>query len=714
MNSNAAHASPHHSGFQCLSIIARYHGVACDAAGLEHDFGGSGDAVVAVLRAARGVGLRARRARASITDLSDSPLPAIARRTDGGFMVLARASGHRVLIMEPGSSAPRVASREQLQREWVGELILLAYRRGRDSALGRFGLAWFVPALKKHKVLLAEVLVASLFVQILALLTPLFFQVVVDKVLTHRSLTTLDVLAVGMLLVCLFEVLLGGLRDYLLGHTANRIDVGLGAELYRHLLSLPVSYFHSRRIGDTVARLRELESIRQFLTGSALTVCIDVLFVFVFLVLMYLYSRWLTLVVLAAVPGYLILSVVVTPLLRRRLECKLGCSAENHAFLVESVSGAETLKSHALEARSRHGWEDRLAAYAEASFRTTNLGNIANQIAALINKVVTVLILWLGARAVMQGQLTVGQLVAFNMLAGRVSGPVLRLVQLWQELQQARVALARLGDVLQTRPEWSPQDARPRLPGLRGAVELDGVWFRYQPDSADVLRDLSFKIQPGEIVGVVGRSGCGKSTLTRLLQRLYVPQRGRVLVDGVDLATVDPVWLRRSVGVVLQESFVFNRTVRENIALADPALPMQRVIDAATLAGAHDFIADLPQGYETELTEQGHNLSGGQRQRLALARVLVTDPRILILDEATSALDYESERVIQQNMRAICRNRTVFIIAHRLSALRDATQLLVIDKGCVVECGDHDSLIKRQGRYAHMFASQTGDMHAAG
>ncbi len=526
--------------------------------------------------------------------------------------------------------------------------------------------------------------------------------------LVHKGLTTLDVLAFGLIVVSVFEVLLGGLRTYVFSHTTNRVDVELGAKLYRHLLSLPMSYFGARRVGDSVARVRELENVRNFITGSALTLVIDLFFTFVFLAVMYYYSPLLTYIVLASIPAYILLSVFVTPILRARVNEKFNRGAENQAFLVESVNGVETLKAMAIEPQMQNRWEEQLAGYVHASFKAANLNNIASQVAGLINKVVIVLILWVGARAVIQGDISVGQLIAFNMLAARVSGPVLRLVQLWQDFQQTGVSIQRLGDILNTPTEPGYNQSRLSLPNINGRIQFDQVSFRYRADGPEILRGVSLDIAVGEVVGIVGRSGSGKSTLTKLVQRLYVAERGRVLIDGVDIAQVDTAWLRRRIGVVLQENVLFNRTVRENIALSDPGIPMEAVIQVAKLAGAHEFILEMPEGYDTIVGEHGDNLSGGQRQRIAIARALVTNPRILIFDEATSALDYESERIIQQNMNAICKGRTVIIIAHRLSTVRGAHRIVVMEKGQIVEQGNHDELLRQSGQYAHLHALQSG------
>jgi subfamily B ATP-binding cassette protein HlyB/CyaB len=549
---------------------------------------------------------------------------------------------------------------------------------------------------------------ASFFVQLFALVSPLFFQVIIDKVLVHRSMSTLDVLMVGLVAIALFETVLGIGRTYLFSHTTNRIDVELGARLFRHLLALPLGYFQARRVGDSVARVRELENIRNFLTSSALTLVIDLFFTVVFTAVMFFYSPLLTWIVLGSLPLYIAISAASTPLFRRRLDEKFRRGAENQAFLVECVAGAETLKAMAIEPQMQRRWEEQLAGYVASSFRVLSLGNVASQTVQFINKVAMAAILYFGAKLVIEGDLTVGELVAFNLLAGRVSQPVLRLAQIWQDFHQARLSVERLGDILNTvaEPVYSP--GRTALPAIKGDITFEHVTFRYRIDGSEVLHDVNLRVPAGQLVGIVGPSGSGKSTLAKLAQRLFVPESGRVLVDGVDVAQVDPSWLRRQVGVVLQENVLFNRSIRENIAIADPAVPTERVVAAARLAGAHDFILELPEGYDTIVGERGSSLSGGQRQRIAIARALMTDPRILIFDEATSALDYESERIIHQNMAQIARGRTVFVIAHRLSAVRMADRIITVERGRITEDGTHDELIKKGGRYATLHRLQAG------
>jgi subfamily B ATP-binding cassette protein HlyB/CyaB len=552
------------------------------------------------------------------------------------------------------------------------------------------------------------VLIASFFLQLFALVTPLFFQVVTDKVLTHRGFTTLDVLVVGLITVSIFETVLGALRTYVFSHTTNRIDVELGARLYKHLVALPIAYFETRRAGDSVARVRELENIRNFLTSSALTLVIDLGFTFVFLAVMFYYSPLLSWIVVGSFPFYIALSAGVTPVFRRRLEKKFDRGAENQSFLVESVSAIQTLKAMAIEPQMQRRWEEQLAGYVGSSFDVLSLGNWTSQFVQFISKIVTALTLYFGAHLVIAGQLTVGELIAFNMLAGRVAQPVLRLAQLWQDFHQARVSIARLGDILNTTPEPAFNASRAALPPIRGDITFDHVTFRYRIDGPTALTDISLKISAGQVIGIVGPSGSGKSTLTKLVQRLYVPEAGRILIDGIDLTVADVAWLRRQIGSVLQENVLFNRSIRDNIALADPGMSMERVLAAADLAGAHEFILELPDGYNTIVGERGASLSGGQRQRIAIARALVTNPRILIFDEATSALDYESENIIQRNMRKIATGRTVLIIAHRLSAVRQADRIITIEGGRLVEDGTHNELMKRAGRYATLHQLQAG------
>ena len=694
----------------CFVAMLGFLGRPAEEAQLRHQLGlGSTDATTGdLLRLAKRLDVRAREVRTTATKLKAHPLPAIAGLKTGGRVIVLQASAERVLLFRPGVERPETLALDAFSAQFAGDLILMTTRERVAGAARAFDISWFIPALVKYRGPLRDVLLGSFFLQILGLITPLFFQVVVDKVLVHKGFTTLEVLAVGLLVVSVFEVAMGGLRTYLFAHTTSRVDVELGAKLFHHLTHLPMAYFQARRVGDSVARVRELENIREFLTSSALTAVLDLLFAVVFLAVMWMYSPWLLLIVLITLPLYALVIVVVGPMLRRRLDEKFARGAENQSFLVEAVTGVETLKSLAVEPQMQGRWERQLAGYVKSSFDARMLANWGSQAIQLINKLGTVALLFFGARLVIGGKLTVGELVAFNMLAGQVAGPVLRLAQLAQDFQQARISLDRLGDILNTPDEPTASPSRASLPAIRGDIRMERVSFRYRPDGPEVLHDVEVSIAAGQVVGVVGPSGSGKSTLTKLIQRLHTPERGRLLVDGVDLSLVDPAWLRRQVGVVLQENILFNRSVRENIALVDPAMSMDAVVAAAKLAGAHEFILELPEAYDTAIDERGGNLSGGQRQRLAIARALAINPKILILDEATSALDAESEEIIHRNMAAIAHGRTVIIIAHRLSAVRNADRILTLERGEITEDGTHDSLMRKGGRYAQLYAKQMG------
>jgi subfamily B ATP-binding cassette protein HlyB/CyaB len=695
----------------CLATLLRFHGLPMGADALSRELPGS-DAITAddVVRLARQQDLKARRTTSSYDRLPAAPLPALAGGHDGSFFILGRCNEDKVLVHRGTGGAAEVMDKAQFEAIWDGTLVFVT-RRATLSDFGRqFGISWFMRAIYKYRNLLSQVLLASFFLQIFALISPLFFQVVVDKVLVHRGMTTLDVLLIGLVTVSIFETVLGALRTYVFSHTTNRIDVELGARLFRHLVALPLAYFGARRVGDSVARVRELENIRQFITGSSLTLVIDLFFTVVFIAVMAWYSWWLTVIVLVSLPIYAGISIALTPLFRARVEEKFTRGAENQAFLVETVTGIETLKAMAVEPQMQRRWEEQLAGYVGSSFRVANLGNYASQSIQLVSKLATAGILYFGAKAVIAGDLTVGELVAFNMLASRVSAPVLRLAQVWQDFHQVRQSIQRLGDILNTPPEPAATPGRGALPTVKGAIRFDHVKFRYRIDGPEVLRGVEIDIPAGQVVGIVGSSGSGKSTLAKLVQRLYVPESGRVLVDGIDLAMVDASWLRRQIGVVLQENVLFNRTVRENIALADPGMPLDQVVAAAKLAGAHEFILQLPEGYDTLIGERGGTLSGGQRQRIAIARALVTNPRILIFDEATSALDLESEQAIQRNMRHICKGRTVLIIAHRLSTVRHCDRIITIEQGRIVEEGKHEELIHSGGRYALLHRMQSGEV----
>ncbi len=700
------------TGLLSLCGIAAFYRIAADARHLARELAlESRDAEARdVVRAAGLLGLKARIVgHVTPKRLATIPVPAIVQLKDGGFQVFAgKNTADKYRIVDPVTRVDRELSLEALHELLDDSVVLVGLRAGGHGTDPRsFSLSWFLPSIWRYRKPLAHVLLASLFVQVFALVTPLFFQVVIDKVLAHKGYDTLFVLIAGIVVISLFDVILQYLRTYALSHTTNRIDVELGQRLFQHLLRLPLGYFETRSAGQTVARVRELETIRSFLTGQGLFSAIDLLFAIIFIAVLYLYSWKLTLIVAGAIPIYILIALLVRPLLRDLIKEKFNRGAISQQFLVETIVGIQTVKAGAVEPVMQAQWSERLAAYINTSFSATMLGSGGQNAIQFTSKLVNALLLLFGAKAVIDGELSVGALIAFNMIASQAVQPVLRLSQVWQDFQQVQISVDRLGDILNAPIERKSQ-AGLSLPRPRGAIALRNVTFRYRPGSPEVLRDVSLSIAPGEVIGIVGASGSGKSTLTKLVQRLYTPEQGQVLLDGMDVSQLDPAWLRSQIGVVLQENQLFNRTVHENIAFANPALSRAQVMQVARLAGADEFVARLPQGYDTIIEERGANLSGGQRQRIAIARALATNPSILIFDEATSALDYESEKVIQENMRQIVKGRTVLIIAHRLAAVRPCHRIIGMQDGRIVEVGAHAELLTRtDGVYARLWALQT-------
>lgn len=708
-SADTAKGMPDQANLDLLKLFAQLHGMSLDSQQLTHYFGVPGKLLDAseLVQALAALEFEASLQSGRLNQINAGRLPLLAEGKNARFLLVGRIDGDGLMVQVAGESQPRQLSQAEFEALWSGRWIeatrATSVAAQNQPGLDKFGIGWFMQSLKKYRGLMGEILLASFFVQIFALATPLIFQVVIDKVLTHRSFTTLDVVVIALVGISAFEVVLSAMRHYLFSHTTNRIDVELGAKLFKHLMHLPLAYFESRRGGDTVARMRELENVRNFMTGQALTSWLDLFFAVVFLAVMFYYSPTLTFIVVAALPVFFGASWIVTPLLRKKLEDKFALGAENQTFLVETVTAMETLKSQAVEPHWQREWERRMADYVNVAFESGHLANATNQFISLTSKMLTVVLLWFGARLVIDGELTVGGLIAFNMLSGRVNAPILKLASLWQDFTQMKVSVNRLADIMDAQAEPAFKPARATPPDMQGLVSFNNVHFRYRQDETDVLADVSFDARPGEIIGLVGVSGAGKTTLVRLIQRLYTPQQGRILIDGVDLNLVDTSWLRRQIGAVGQDSLLFNRSVRENIALANQNLSMEDIMHAAKLAGAHEFILEMPEGYDTIIGERGSRLSGGQRSRIAIARALATNPRLLLLDEATAALDYESERVIHDNMVEICKGRTVFIVAHRLSTLRLATRILVLEKGRLIEAGHHADLMQLGGRYRDLY-----------
>jgi ATP-binding cassette, subfamily B, bacterial HlyB/CyaB len=544
-------------------------------------------------------------------------------------------------------------------------------------------------------------------VQLFGLANPLVTQVIIDKVLMQNSIGTLNVLGILLVGVAIFEALLSSFRTYLFADTTNRIDMALGAEVIDHLVRLPLRYFDRRPVGELATRVNELENIRQFLTGTALTVVLDAIFSIVYIVVMVFYSWLLTVIALATIPLFALLTFIFAPIFRGLTRTKAEQNAHTQSYLVEVVSGIQTVKAQNIELKSRWQWQERYARYVSAGFNAVVAATTVGSISNFLNKLSSLLLLWVGAYLVLEGQLSLGELIAFRIIAGYTTSPLLRLIQLWQNFQETALSLERLSDILDHPQEASEleRDHIP-MPLIQGAVQYEEIRFRFKEHGPWQLQQVSLEIPIGTFVGVVGQSGSGKSTLMKLLMRLYEPNEGRILVDRYDISKVELYSLRRQIGMVLQDSLLFDGTVQENIALSAPDATAEQTVASAQVAYAHEFIMELPQGYNTRVGERGSALSGGQRQRIAIARMVLQNPQLIILDEATSALDYNAERQVCQNLAATFGGRTLFFVTHRLQTLEAADMILMMDQGRIVERGTHAQLMQLQGQYYWLYRQQ--------
>ncbi len=706
------------TGLRSLVILAKSFQIPVDLQQLERGYalekGGADETTI--LKAARDLHLKAScRTGLTVERLDKLPLPVMLKMKQGNFVVLRgcdEASGGLIIHDPRVSMAPMLAEPEKLYGDFAGTAILFTRRfelsaaKQRDAASKRFGWSWFVPVIMKYSHFLRNVFVMSFLLQLLGLASPFFTQVIIDTVLVHRSVDTLDVLLLGMILSVLFQEWMSGLRSFVFTNVTNKMDATLGSRIYQSIMRLPAKYFDRWQVGDVVSRAGELENMRSFLTGSSLTIVLDIIFALVYLAVLLYYSWSLSIVVLIILPCFVLLNVLAAPIYKRLINNRFLVGAQNRSFLIETITGIHAVKNSAVEETFVRRYEELLSHYVMSVFSVVKLTLVASSIGMFLRQIFSLGILWVGALQVMEHEMTVGELIAFQMIAGQLIAPVMRLVDTWQYFQQARVSMARLGDIMdeEKEPAWSP--SRTTLPSITGGIQLKGVSFSYRKDSRKVLDDVSLAIPAGMRVGIVGRSGSGKSTLTRLIQRLYIPDNGHIMVDGVDIALVEPAWLRRQIGVVLQDSMLFSGTIEENIKIAVPNASHEDVVRAAVLAGAAEFIDTFPHGYDTFVGEGGGLLSGGQRQRVAIARALMTNPRILIFDEATSALDYESEARVMQNLDAIARGRTMLMIAHRLSTVRNCDAIVVMDQGRLVEAGSHEELMQAQGAYYHLWQAQ--------
>ena len=705
------------TGLIAFDIITKINGISVDLRSIVREYGLNSEEIEVeeLLRIMKQFDFKAKVKQISVENFSINgyPLPSIILLKDKSYSVLLKTNNEkkRALIFSISEKHSKELSFEELKNISDNQFIILSHKLINSQI--KFGFKWFFYEIITYKQVIGEVMLGSFIVQLFGLVTPLFTQVILDKVIVHRSLITLDVLAFAFIVVMIFELLLNFSRKYIFLHTASKIDAKLGAKLFKHLFSLPYTYFENRKVGNIITRVRELDQIREFITNKSVSVILDLFFSFVFLIMMFIYSPVLTFTVLIFITIISILYLIITPELRERLEKKFQMGAQSNSYLVESVTGIQTVKSLAIEGSIQKKWEDYLAKYISSSFKLSNMGNIASAISNMLQKAMTISILYFGVKLVIANKLTIGQLIAFQMFSNQFSAPVLRLVNLWNEFQQCLLGIDRLGDILNSPIEIQSSKSI-TLPKILGSVDFDNLCFKYAPNLPYAINHCNYQIKPGMCVGIVGKSGSGKSTITKLIQRLYLPNEGTIYIDSVDIRQLNPTWLRYNIGVVLQENYLFAGTIRENISLPKPDAPIELIMHVAKIAGAHEFISEFPEGYETIVGERGSSLSGGQRQRIAIARALITNPKIFIMDEATSALDYESERIILNNMNKITKGRTTFIIAHRLSAVRNCDVILVMDKGHIIEAGNHEELMRNpKSYYRFLYSQQDGGVNVA-
>lgn len=697
------------TGLISLEIVARMNKTNIDMRSVVREYGieTADISPEEIIRIAKNSGFKIKKKNYNLRDIPEKyPLPAIIQLKDESYIVLLglKKDEGRALTIEPLAKHPESHDIDELQSKINDFVLVLAPKLLDDDA--KFGFVWFFNEIFKYKKIIGQVLLGSFVVQLFGLVTPLFTQVILDKVLVHRTMATLDVLAIAFLVVAVFEFMLNLSRNYIFIHTTNKIDAKLGAKLFKHLFRLYYVYFENRQVGNIIARVRELDRIREFITNKSVSVIIDSFFSLVFVGIMLLYSVKLTLISLVFIAVIGAIYLLITPELRARLEEKFQMGAHSNSYLVESVTGVQTVKSLSIEGSMFRKWEDKLGKYLKASFNLAIMGNFTGSLCGLLQKLMTIAILYVGVVLVIENKLTIGQLIAFQMFSGQFSAPMLRLVNLWNEFQQTLLAVDRIGDILNSPVELHSGTAI-TLNDVKGDIKLDNLSFKYNVDAPMVLKQVNLDIPAGAKVGFVGRSGSGKSTLTKLIQRLYYTTEGTIYIDGIDIRNINPIWLRTHIGIVLQDNYLFSGTIKDNIALPRPNMPMEGIVQVAKISGAHDFISQLPKGYDTEVGERGSSLSGGQKQRIAIARALITNPKILILDEATSALDYESEKIIRDNLGMITRGRTTIIIAHRLSTIMDCDMIVCFDNGRIVEIGTHDELIQRDGYYKNLYEAQS-------
>jgi ATP-binding cassette, subfamily B, bacterial HlyB/CyaB len=653
------------------------------------------------------LGINAQMVKIPATAITKLQTPLLIPWPDDSVAIVYRITPQELTLGIPASGLRRFKP-AAFAEIWgdVGEVLLLQ-RSNTTTPQSKFGLRWFIPAINKHKRVLIEVLIASLFVQVFGLVNPLLTQLIIDNVIGKNSVTTLNTFGTLLLVVAIFEGILTTLRTNLFVDTTNRIDLELGAEIVDRLFRLPLKYFEKRPVGELATRINELENIRQFLTGTALTVVLDAIFSVVYIAVMLAYSWLLTIIALATLPAFVLLTWIVSPIVRGQLRTKAEYNAQAQSYLVEAIGGIQTIKAQNIELRSRWQWQSKYARYVSAGFQTALTSNTASSVSGFLNKLSGLLLLWVGTYLVLDKQLTLGELIAFRIIAGYTTQPLLRLVQLWQNFQETALSIERLGDILDTPPEVDTDNINNiTMPPIAGHVKIENLTFRFPGSQIDQLQNISAEFSAGQFVGIVGSSGSGKSTLMKLIPRLYQINSGRIVIDRYDISKTELYSFRQQIGMVLQDTLLFSGTIQENIALVNPDATSEEVIVAAQVAAAHDFIMELPDGYNTKVGERGAALSGGQRQRIAIARTVLQKPRMLILDEATSALDYNSERQVCLNLAQEFKHQTVFFVTHRLNTIKHADTILMMDKGSIVETGTHDRLMALKGRYYCLYQQQ--------
>lgn len=701
-----------------MTAVAQHHGLQINPERLidEYALGSQEPRDGVLLRIAQDIGLKAKPARLTWEGMlaQGGVFPLLARLTNGNMVIVVgiRTDGDgQVAILDPiGSQATVVhEDRATFCARWDGAVLFVKRDHALTDPNQPFGLRWFIPEILKQKAAFRDIFIAALAMHLLAMASPIFFQLVIDKVLTHQSVTTLWVLAVGIVIALLFDSLFGFLRQMLTLAATNKIDMRLTRRTFAKLLSLPIDYFETTTAGVVTRHMQQLERIRQFLTGRLFFTALDLLALVVFLPILFSYSFKLTLVVLLFAGLIACVVMAMVPTFQRRLAALYAAEGSRQAMLVETIHGMRTVKALAIEPAQRRNWDQRSAQAITMHYRTGQISITGNAITDFLGKLLPVAIIVIGAQDVFTQSMSVGALIAFQMISGRVVQPLIALVGLVNEYQETALSVRMLGEVMNRAPEGRAGAGGLR-PVLGGHIGFDDVCFRYPGATAMALDGASFSIEAGTVVGIVGRSGSGKTTLTKLIQGLYPLQQGIIRFDGVDAREIELSHLRRQVGVVLQENFLFRGTVRENLIATKPDATFEEVLEAAAAAGADEFIERLPQGYDTLLEENAANLSGGQKQRLSIARSLIAKPRILILDEAASALDPESEAIFIRNLGRIAVGRTVIMISHRLSTLVNANTILVMQQGKLVDSGRHEQLLVTSDTYRHLWNQQTSHL----